>query len=167
LRGAQHEIFAAMARATELENAAVRPKSVSLGTQTEATTESLGTQTIVDQHTQTTADVGTRTTTNTGTSPSHADAWEKEKSDLQRQNGSLRGDVARLRRPHDERGTYEKKLDNVLAIVTMMNENGLHGARQTRGATPISKSSDEMGGSFDEKPAYDTERCHKCPWFKK
>jgi hypothetical protein len=57
---------------------------------------------------------------------------EKEKSDLQRQNDSLRGDLARLRRAHDERGKYEKKLDNVLAIVTKMNGNGLHEARQTR-----------------------------------
>jgi chromosome segregation ATPase len=77
LREAQHEILAAMARATVLENAAVRPEGVSLGTQTETTTESLGTQTLVNQQTQTTADVGTRTTTNTGTSPSHADAFGK------------------------------------------------------------------------------------------
>jgi hypothetical protein len=94
LRRAQQEILAA--RATELENTAVRPEGVTLGTQTEKNTKSLGTQTLIDQQTQTTADVGTLTTTGTGTSPSRAGALEKEKSDLQRQNDSLRGDVARV-----------------------------------------------------------------------
>lgn len=136
---------------------------------------SVATQTSRDEQNQTTAATGTHTDAGTGTStsptpsPTRSGQLERENIKLQRENNSLRGEVARLRRAHEDSRKDQKTLDDVLTIVTRIDESCSRSQsepRQTEAVSPMTSTSTSTILSYEEKRACDTVQCHKCPWYE-